>query len=214
MASPAATHPAKLLRSLVRSPAVLAIIAVLVAVFAAQAVSADVAEQLALPGDTADLADRPWSPLTVMFLHENVLHLLVMVLMLAAFGMLLEQATSAGHVLAVYLLAGLAGSLAVLAALAVVEADGTLVGASAAVLGVAAAVLALRPSDRVLGGTATQWFSVLVAVNIVFLLSQPLGSVAHLTGLAVGAAYGRRLGGRVRAESGEFVVPGTTDSPD
>jgi membrane associated rhomboid family serine protease len=55
------------------------------------------------------------------------------------------------------------------------------------------AIPAVRPVERVLGGTATQWFTILVAVNIVFLLSQPLGSVAHLTGLAVGAAYGRWL---------------------
>lgn len=201
----------QLLKDLTRSPAVLSVTAVLLVVFVAQAVNADVAEQLSLPGDPALLGDRPWSPLTVMFLHQIVVHVVVMVLMLAAFGPLLEQATSALHLVAVYVLAGLAGSLAVLGALAVVEADGQLVGASAAVLGVAAAVLAMRPRQRLFGGTTTQWFAALVAINIVFLLTQPLGSVAHLAGLAVGATYGRWVG---RTRSGEPVAPGTTDSPD
>lgn len=181
------------LRGLAQSPTVLALIAMLIIVFLAQLAIPGLGDRLSLPGTPADLGDRPWSPLTVMFVHEVIVHLGVMVLMLAGFGVLLEQRARGVHVVAVYLLAGLAGSLAVVAALAAFEADGTLVGASAAVFGVAAGALVLRPSSRILGGTATQWLAALVAINIVFLLSQPLSSIAHLTGVAVGMVYGTSL---------------------
>lgn len=188
------------LKKLMRSRAVLSIITIQVGVYIAQLVNSEVADRLSLPRDTEGLVDRPWSPLTVMFVHENIVHLGAMVLMLAAFGTLLEQSARALDVIVVYLLAGLAGSLAVLAAFAVLEPDGTLVGASAAVFGVSAAVLAMCPSARVFGGKATQWLAALVAINIVLLLSQPLGSVAHLVGIAVGLGYGRWLRTRVRQD--------------
>lgn len=198
------------LKGLMRSPVVLALIAMLVIVFIAQLAIPGLGDRLSLPGTAADLGDRPWSPLTVMFVHESIVHLGVMVLMLAGFGVLLEQRARSVDVVAVYLLAGLAGSLAVVAALAALETDGTLVGASAAVFGVAAAALVMRPSSRILGGTATQWLAALVAINIVFLLSQPLSSVAHLTGVAVGVAYGSVLKRRAPANS-EFSGAGLLD---
>ncbi|MCZ2860788.1 rhomboid family intramembrane serine protease [Blastococcus sp. VKM Ac-2987] len=191
------------LEKLRRSPATLALIALQVVVFVAQAVNSGVADRLSLPGDLDGLSDRPWSPLTVMFVHENIAHIAVMVLMLSAFGTLLEQTARTRDVVAVYLLAGLAGSFTALAVVAAVETDGTLVGASAAVFGVAAAILAMRPSSKVFGGTTTQWFAALVGINVVFLLTQPLGSVAHLVGLAVGAAYGRWLLTRVGSRADE-----------
>lgn len=191
-----------LAKKLMRSPAVLSLIAIQVVVYLAQLVNSGVAERLALPGGVEELGERPWSPLTVMFLHDLFVHLAAMVLMLAAFGPLLEESARAVDVIAVYLLAGLAGSLGVLAAIAVVPAwaeDGMMVGSSAAVFGVTAAVLAMRPSSRLFGGTTTQWLGVSIVVNIVFLFSMPLGSVGHLTGIAVGWAYGRWL--RTRSSS-------------
>lgn len=188
------------LKQMMRSPAVLSIIAIEIAVFVAQALDPAVADRLALPAETASLGDRPWSPLTVMFLHENLAHLAVMVVMLAAFGTLLEKSARARNLVAVYVVSGLAGSLAVLAVVAVFPTDGTMVGASAAVFGVAAAVLARHPSSRVFGGTATQWLAALVGISIAFFFSQPLGSVAHLTGLAVGVAYGRWVKALARSE--------------
>lgn len=170
--------------------------------------NSDIAERLSLPGTVESLGERPWSPLTVMFLHELLVHLAAMVLMLAAFGPLLEQAARAVDVIAVYLLSGLAGSLGILAAMAAFpawEEDGRIVGSSAAVFGVTAAVLAMRPSSRLFGGTTTQWLGALIAVNIVFLLSLPLGSVGHLLGIAVGWTYGRWLRTRSRSHAEELT---------
>ncbi|AWH96394.1 MULTISPECIES: rhomboid family intramembrane serine protease [Dietzia] len=181
------------------SPAVLSIIAIQIVVYVAQLVSPDIAERLALPGSAEGLGERPWSPLTVIFVHDLLVHVVLMVVMLAAFGPLLEKSARAVDVVAVYLLAGVAGSLGVVAATAAVPTwaeDGTIVGSSAAVFGVTAAVLAMRPSSRIFGGTTTQWLAILVAINIVFLFSLPLGSVGHLVGIAVGWVYGRWLRSR------------------
>jgi len=59
----------------------------------------------------------------------------------------------------------------------------------------------MQPSARVFGAKATQWLAVLVGINVVLLVSQPLGSVAHLAGLAVGVVYGRwKAGSRAHAD--------------
>ncbi|MCH8565219.1 rhomboid family intramembrane serine protease [Nesterenkonia sp. LB17] len=197
-----------MLKQLMRSPAVLSIIAIQIVVYIAQLVNHDVAERLSLPGDVEGLGERPWSPLTVMFVHELLVHVVLMVVMLAAFGPLLEQSARAMDLIAVYLLAGLAGSLGILAAIAAVPAwaeDGTIVGSSAAVFGVTAAVLAMRPSSRLFGGTTTQWLGFLIAANIVFFFSLPLGSVGHLVGIAVGWAYGRWLRTRFGSHAEEVT---------
>lgn len=190
-------------KRLAASPAVLALVAVLISVFAAQAVGSSVVDRLSLPAEPASVAERPWTPFTVMFVHDSVVHLVLMVLMLAAFGTLLHEAAQARDVLAVYVAGGLAGSLAALAMTASLGTDGTLVGASAAVLGVAAAVLVRQSSARVLGGTATQWLAMLVGINVLFLATQPLSAVAHLAGVAVGAAYGRWLVARSPSDQRE-----------
>lgn len=182
------------LTRLVESPAVLSIVAIQIGVYVAHLAQPGLAARLALPGNIEGLSEGPWSPLTAMFVHELLVHVVLMVLMLAAFGPLLEHAARAVDVLAVYLLAGLAGSLGILAAAAAVPAwaeVGAIVGASAAVFGVTAAVLAMRPSSRLFGGTTAQWWGALIAVNIVLLFSLPLGSMGHLAGLAVGWVYGR-----------------------
>lgn len=183
-------------KELLRSPAVLSIVAIQIGVYLTYLVNPGLVERLSLPGDIQGLGERPWSPLTVMFVHELLLHVVLMVLMLAAFGAMLEQASRAVDVLVVYLLAGLAGSLGILATTAAFPAwaeDGTIVGSSAAVFGVTAAVLAMRPSSRLFGGTTAQWLGVLIAVNVVLLFSLPLGSVGHLVGIAVGCVCGRWL---------------------
>lgn len=98
-------------KELLRSPAVLSIVAIQIGVYLTSLVNPGLVERLSLPGDIQGLGERPWSPLTVMFVHELLLHVVLMVLMLAAFGAVLEQASRAVDVLVVYLLAGLAGSL-------------------------------------------------------------------------------------------------------
>jgi membrane associated rhomboid family serine protease len=174
-------------------PATLALVAVNFGVFGAQLARGDVGGQLRLEGGWSGIAERPWTPLSVFVLHEAVLHLALMMVLLVAFGGLLERATSSLHVLGVYVACGLVGSFVLASVASLLDREEAAVGSSAAVLGVAAAAIVLRPDTRVLAGRAQQWLIVFVVVNLVLLVPSPLGSAAHLAGIAVGAAAGYAL---------------------
>lgn len=185
---------------LASSSAVLTLIGINIAVFVAQLIRSDVAEALVLHSGTA-LTERPWTLLTVFFLHEISVHIALLVLIMLVFGVALEQHVGARHVVLIYLAAGLVGSLAIVLTSGALGLDERMVGSSAAFHGVIAAFIALRPDAVVLRSKATTWLIVLVVVNVVFMFPTdlfptdftPLSGAGHLVGLAVGFLYGRQL---------------------
>jgi membrane associated rhomboid family serine protease len=184
------------LARVLRSPAVLTLIGINVAVFVVQLVRDDVAEALVLHSGAA-LTERPWTLVTVFFLHELVGHIALLVLVLVTFGVALERLVGARHVVLIYLASGLVGSLAIVLAAGPSGWEERMVGSSAAFHGIIAAFIALRPDAVVLGSKAKTWLIVLVVVNVVLMvptgLGTPLSSAGHLIGLAVGFLYGRQL---------------------
>jgi membrane associated rhomboid family serine protease len=183
------------LTRLASSPAVLTLIGINVAVFVAQLVRSDVAEALLLRSGAA-LTERPWTLLTVFFLHEILVHIAALVLIMLIFGVALEQLVGARHVVSIYLAAGFVGSLAIVLASGALGVDERMVGSSAAFHGIIAAFIALRPDAVVLGSKARTWLIVLVVVNLVLMFPTdltPLSGPGHLAGLAVGFLYGRQL---------------------
>jgi membrane associated rhomboid family serine protease len=183
------------LTRLASSPAVLTLIGINVAVFVAQLVRSDVAEALLLHSGAA-LTERPWTLLTVFFLHEILVHIAALVLIMLIFGVALEQLVGARHVVSIYLAAGFVGSLAIVLASGALGVDERMVGSSAAFHGIIAAFIALRPDAVVLGSKAKTWLIVLVVVNLVLMFPTdltPLSGAGHLAGLAVGFLYGRQL---------------------
>jgi membrane associated rhomboid family serine protease len=177
-----------------------------VVVYVLQLLEDGVGDQLALPGDPGEIWQRPWTVVTVMFLHEHPLHLALMLAMLVAFGVALERAARSRAVVAVYLGSGVVGAVALVATASLLDVDDPAVGSSAAVLGVAAALLALRPSARLLGGESRQWLAAIVVANIALSVTAPTSSAAHLAGVAVGLLAGRRL------RAGDEVDVGTGPS--
>jgi membrane associated rhomboid family serine protease len=115
-----------------------------------------------------------------------------MLAMLVVFGVALEAITRASHVVLVYVAGGLAGSLAIVAAAAIIGPD-VMVGSSAAMFAIAAAFAVLRPDEKIFGSTAKLWATLLLLAQLVFAFPSVLSSVAHVAGLAVGAAIGYRL---------------------
>jgi membrane associated rhomboid family serine protease len=176
-----------------RAVAALVVVNVLVYVF--QLLDSGVADELALRADPGEVLDRPWTVVTVMFLHEHPMHLVLMLAVLVVAGAALEELVRARFVIAVYLAAGLAGAAAFVATSTALDLDERAVGSSAAVLGVAAALIALRPHERLVGGKATHWLAAIVVVNLLLAASAPGSSAAHLAGVAVGLAAGRLLRG-------------------
>ena len=139
---------------------------------------------------------QPWRMLTTLVVHAPIelpysvlpiTHILFNMYALYLFGRPLEDLLGGGRFLALYLLSGFGGSLAVvIAALAGVP-IGSVVGASGAVFGVLGAAAVVQ---RRLGGDV-RYLVVLIAIN--FALAFFIGNIAweaHVGGLLVGALAG------------------------
>jgi membrane associated rhomboid family serine protease len=90
------------------------------------------------------------APVTHQFLHGGVLHLLVNMVMLAAFGSGVERLLGGGRMLALYVVCGMAGALAHLAFYP--ESTTPVIGASGAISGLFGAVLRLIARHPRVGG--------------------------------------------------------------
>lgn len=174
-----------------------------VMIFAAVNLDARLLKVLSLPPNWEGVTAQPWTLLTVFFTSEVIVHIAVAVLAIGLFGPRFERLAGPVHVLGVYLLAGLAGSLALVSTAAATGFDETSVGASAAFLGL---VGALAASPR-----STWWDKLpldkVVAVVLVIQLAAPVmgigdwfSSAAHIVGLGTGAAYGYLLRSRSATE--------------
>jgi membrane associated rhomboid family serine protease len=141
------------------------------------------------------LSGAVWQPLTYMFAHANLTHLLVNMLGLLFFGTSVEKELGSREFLLYYLLTGfLAGVFSFVAYLFSGSAYVPLLGASGAVFAVLLAFATLEPEAQVLiwGIIPMRAPIMVIGYTLIELLSQVFGSqssVAHLTHLA-GFAFG------------------------
>lgn len=130
---------------------------------------------------------EPWRMLTSVFVHSTQLlfHVLLNMYTLWIFGQLLEGLLGRWRFLALYLIAGFAGSVGVLW---LGDPRTGVVGASGAIFGLMGAFLVIQ---RRLGGQTTQLF-VLLGINLVigFVPGLSIAWQAHLGGLVAGALVG------------------------
>lgn len=154
-------------------------------------------------------AVEPWRLLTATFLHaDNVTHIAFNMIALLAVGPALEHVLGRGRFLALYLLAALAGSAAVVwfANPLTMEWLTPVRGASGAVFGLFGAFVVVL---RRFGRDATQVY-VLLAANVVigFVVPQ-IAWEAHLGGFVIGAAVAAAFAyaPRERRYLWAFVVP-------
>ncbi len=131
-----------------------------------------------------------WRLFTSMFLHIGPVHLLFNGYALYLFGIQVERVYGASRFLAIYLLAGLYGSLASFAFGTSLSA-----GASGAIFGLLGALLAFFRRHRETFGTwgRQQLLNLLVVagINMVIGLTVPgIDILAHLGGLVSGAVLG------------------------
>ena len=161
---------------------------------------------LELPASPARLLMQPWSVVTYLFMHGDVLHLLFNMMWLYWFGNLFLQCYSTNHLRGLYLLGGLGAALSYLLAYNLLPyfqpmADGSyLIGASGAVLAVVVAVAYRMPDYRVqllLIGTMRLRYVALMALvfDLLFITSSNGGGhIAHLGGAATGLLWAWALG--------------------
>ena len=160
-----------------------------------------------VPGDLHGLAQRPWSVLTYMFVHDGaglagVWRLVGNMLWLWMFGYILQDLTGNRHLAPIYLYGGMVGALFfVLTVNAFPVLRSTLpgmeplMGANAAVMAVAVATTALTPNYRIfpfLNGGIPLWVLTLIFVAVDYGLVAGYGAgigVAHLAGALAGYLY-------------------------
>jgi membrane associated rhomboid family serine protease len=138
------------------------------------------------------LLTRPWTLVTSMFLHANVMHLFLNMLMLFFFGPVLERRIGSGNFLAVYFGSGILAGL-----VQVLLFSGGVLGASGALFGVMGALTVLAPNMTVILYIVplklvyvTILFAILDLYPVLFSVGDGIAHIAHLTGLVVGLAAG------------------------
>jgi membrane associated rhomboid family serine protease len=126
---------------------------------------------------------EPWRMITALFVHSqsSFLHILFNMYSLFIFGPMLERMLGRGRFIALYLMSGFGGSVAVL-----LIAPGTaVVGASGAIFGLLGAFFVIQ---RKLGGNNLQLL-IVIALNLAIGFVVPgIAWQAHVGGVVVGAA--------------------------
>jgi membrane associated rhomboid family serine protease len=139
------------------------------------------------------LLSAPWTLVTYMFLHANVMHIFFNLLMLFFFGPMLERQIGSTRFLGLYLISGIVAGL-----VQVLVFGGGVLGACAAIFGVMGALAMLMPDLRIyLYFIPMKLIYAVLLFAILDIVLIPSGDqvahIAHLVGLALGAAYGYML---------------------
>jgi membrane associated rhomboid family serine protease len=126
---------------------------------------------------------EPWRMVTALFVHSqgSIFHILFNMYSLFVFGPILERMLGRGRFLALYLLSGFGGSVAVL----LLSPNTPVVGASGAIFGLLGAFFVIQ---RRLGGNNIQLL-IVIGLNLVigFVPGLNIAWQAHLGGLIAGA---------------------------
>lgn len=148
----------------------------------------------------AFVAARPWTLITHMFVHGNLSHLLVNMIVLFFFGTELERRVGESKFLQIFIISGLVAAIGQMAAVP----TGSMVGASGALFGVMGCLAVIAPEITVL-----IYFVIPLSIRAAIVLfavidfalmgsADSIAHMAHITGLLAGLAYGGMLKDRYR----------------
>ena len=169
---------------------------------------------LALPASFELFVSRPWTILTYMFLHFEVLHILFNILWLYWFGKIFLEYHSQQKLLSLYLIGGLSGGIAYMLAYNLIPVfrqsilEVQLLGASASVIAIVIAIAVYVPNHLIhlvfIGPIKIKWIAFVSVVLYVINLSgdNAGGNFAHIGGALWGWIYmsqliaGRNITGR------------------
>jgi membrane associated rhomboid family serine protease len=162
-------------------------------------------DYLRMPSNLHTLLTRFWTPITYMFMHAGVFHILFNMLWLYWMGQIFEEYLGKKRIFGVYLLGGLAGALFFILAYNVfplfsdVVAASTVVGASASVMAIVVATATLLPDYSIglmfIGQVKLKWIAIFFIVIDFLSIAGPNagGEFAHLGGALFGFVYIKQL---------------------
>lgn len=162
-----------------------------------------VTQWVAMPSDLWLLLKRPWTLLTYMFAHADLLHILFNMLWLYWMGRIFMEFFSSKHISGLYLLGGWGGAALYLLAANLLPNlaghSGVLIGSSAAVIAIVVATAVYVPDYKIgllfLGEVAIKWVAIVtVAIALLSLDGGNVGgNIAHIGGALVGAWFALRI---------------------
>ncbi len=160
---------------------------------------------LAVPASLSELATRPWTALTYMFLHEGFLHILFNMLWLYSLGRIFTDYIDQKKLVAVYLLGGLSGAFLYIVSFNLFPAFSDVLhvsvalGASASVMAVVIATAAYIPDYTVqlflLGRIKLKYMAlgIFILTSVLDFSTNTGGKIAHIGGALLGYLYGISL---------------------
>lgn len=162
-------------------------------------------QYLELPASLDRFIYQPWTIITYMFMHANILHLLFNMLWLYWFGELFLYFFSARHFRGLYFLGGIAGGILYMISYNVFPyfmasiMTSYLLGASASVLAIVVATAVKSPNYRInllfFGSIKLKYIALaIVVIDFLFITSNNAGGhIAHLGGALAGWLFASGL---------------------
>jgi membrane associated rhomboid family serine protease len=164
-------------------------------------------EYLALPSYLPKLLTRFWTPITYMFMHSGIFHILFNMLWLFLMGQIFEEFLGNKRILGLYILGGLSGAVLYVASYNIFPAfteSGALltssaVGASASVMAIIVAAATIVPDYTIslmfIGPVKLKWLVIFYVVIDFLSITGPNagGEIAHLGGALFGFVYVKQL---------------------
>jgi membrane associated rhomboid family serine protease len=162
-------------------------------------------EYLLLPSYLPKLLIRFWTPITYMFMHAGIFHILFNMLWLYWMGQIFEEYLGNKRTIGLYILGGLAGALFFVAAYNVFPffagavVGSTVVGASASVMAVIVATATLLPDYSIslmfIGPVKLKWIAIFYILIDFLSIAGPNagGEFSHLGGALFGFIYIKQL---------------------
>ncbi|MGE5419166.1 MAG: rhomboid family intramembrane serine protease [Chloroflexota bacterium] len=179
----------------------LAVAAILGFLLRNQAIPTAAMSVLSVPADLNKLILRPWTLLTYMFTHKDILHILFNMLWLYWFGKIFLEYLDQRKLVAVYLLGGIFGAIMYIASFNIFPAftgmisESMAIGASASVLAVVVAISAYVPDYSInlllLGRIKIKYMAlgIFILTSVVDFSVNSGGKLAHIGGALFGYFY-------------------------
>lgn len=193
----AATVPVRFVMVNVAVFVIVRVVALVCLLFAVDAMPA--IELLEMPSNPVKFLHQPWSVISYMFLHYDVMHILFNMLWLYWFGAMFHQIFGTRRFVGLYFLGGIGGALLYMLAYNVLplfsSTEGLLLGASASVLAIVAATAVRQPDYKVgllfFGQISLKWIAIVtIFIDVISIGSSNAGGhIAHLGGALTGAAF-------------------------
>lgn len=160
-------------------------------------------EWIEMPSDPITFLHRPWTILTYMFCHYDILHILFNMLWLYWFGQIFLMVLNARQMVALYIYGGIAGALLYLLAYNTLPYfaghNSFMLGASASVIAIVVASAMRCPNYKLnllfFGQVSLKWIAIVtIAIDMLSITGNNAGGhIAHIGGGIMGFIFASML---------------------